>query len=366
MENPPIKVLIVDDSSVIRELLENVLSSDPRIKVIGTARDGTEALEAIAKGRPDVITMDINMPKMNGFEVTRIIMETQPVPIVIVSATWRPEEIATTFRAIEAGAVAIVEKPRGIGHPDFASSTGKLIETVKRMAEIKVIRRWPRLRKADAAPAALSAAPVAPGSAPAAPSAARNDVRIVAIGSSTGGPLVLQTILGGLSSTFPAPILIVQHIAPGFTAGLVDWLGPTTGFPVHLAKHGEVPLPAHAYVAPDGMHMGMDSSGRIALSNDEPEGGLRPSVAYLFRSMAAVFGSRAVGVLLTGMGKDGAIEMKRMKDRGAATIAQDKATSVVHGMPGEAIRLGAVDFILPSDRIAPALLSLVKLAGVSA
>ncbi len=349
MATGPIKVLVVEDSPVMRELLVHVLDSDPKILVIGTANNGAEALEALAKNMPDVITMDINMPKMNGFELTRIIMETNPVPIVIVSATWKPAEVAITFRAMEAGAVAIIQKPRGIGHPEFSATRERLLETVKSMAEVKVIRRWSRLRKAEHMPV----------SSPATGIPARTDCRIVAIGASTGGPLVLQTILAALPTNFPVPILIVQHIAAGFTTGLVEWLRPTTGFLIQLGEHGLRPLPGHAYIAPDGSHMGVDASQRIVLSKAEPDGGLRPSVSYLFHSIADVFGRCAVGILLTGMGKDGAEELKRMRDLGAITIAQNKPSSIVHGMPGAAIKLNGATYILPPDQIASTLQRLI-------
>jgi two-component system chemotaxis response regulator CheB len=159
-------------------------------------------------------------------------------------------------------------------------------------------------------------------------------IRVVAIGASTGGPLVLQTILSGLPQDLPIPVLLVQHMAPGFVQGFAEWLAQSSGFPVHIPTDGEYPLPGHAYVAPDGVHMGVGTAGCIILREDEPENGLRPSVSYLFRGVAQVFGRQAVGVLLTGMGKDGAEELKLMKDGGAVTIAQDKKSSVVHGMPG--------------------------------
>lgn len=349
MAHRRIRVLVVEDSCVMRELLVHVLNSDPHIEVVATAGDGAAAIQASISARPDVITMDITMPGANGFEVTRTIMETQPVPIVIVSASWSPEEVATTFRAVEAGAVAIIQKPRGLGHPEYSAMAARLIETVKRMAEVKLVRRWPHLRK------------VPPGLAvpPPPPLVARPNVQIVAIGASTGGPLVLQTILAALPATFAVPILVVQHIAAGFTLGLVQWLGPATGFPVHLAEHGQTPQPGHAYIAPDGAHLGVNAAGRVILSSDPPEGGLRPAVSFLFRSVAATFGDRVVGVLLTGMGKDGTEELKRLRDMKAQTIVQDKASSVVHGMPGEAIRLGAATYVLPPERIATMLQGLV-------
>jgi two-component system, chemotaxis family, protein-glutamate methylesterase/glutaminase len=353
-----IKVLVVEDSPVVQELLVHILDSDPRIEVAGRANTGKKALDFVARQKVDVITMDIHMPEMDGLEATRRIMETQPVPIIVVSASWNPQEVETTFRAMEAGAVAMVEKPRGIGHPDYATMANKLCQTVKAMSEVKVVRRWGRLRPIET-PAAEKAAPLPPlVAAVAVPRPA--DIRLIAIGTSTGGPQVLQTILTALPKDIPAPVLIVQHIAAGFLQGLADWLHQTTGFPLRIATQGEPLLPGHAYLAPDSFHMGVARGDRIALSGDEPEGGLRPAVSYLFRSVAAVYGSGAVGVLLTGMGRDGAAELKLMKDKGAVTIAQNKETSIVHGMPGEAINLGAASYVLPPDRIVAMLTSLVR------
>ena len=347
-----IKVLVVEDSPAVREFLLHVLGSDAEIQVVGTAKDGEEALEAVERLKPDVITMDIHMPILNGFEATRRIMEENPTPIVIVSGSWDPQEVAKTFLAIEAGALAAIPRPHGIGHPNHADSTAELIRTVKLMSEVKVVRRWARRVPAPAAPPERSAAvtPIDPSPA---------EIKVVAIGASTGGPVVLQTILSSLPRDFPVPILIVQHMAAGFTEGFVEWLVHSSKLPICLAAHGQAVAPGQAYVAPDSFQMKVDGSGTITLTNDEPENGLRPSVSCLFRSVADVYGRKAVGVLLTGMGKDGAAELKTMKDSGATTIAQDKESSAVHGMPGEAIHLGAATYVLSPDRIAATLANLV-------
>jgi two-component system, chemotaxis family, protein-glutamate methylesterase/glutaminase len=345
-----IKVLVVEDSPVVREFLVHLLSSDPGIQVIGTASNGEEALAAVQHKKPDVITMDIHMPKLDGFEATRRIMETRPTPIVIVSGSSSLQEVATTFRAIEAGALAAVSRPQGIGHPKHETSAKEMVQTVKLMSEVKVVRRWPRLKST---PVVLPTPQMQVRRPPA-------ELQVVAIGASTGGPLVLQTILSGLPKALPVPVLIVQHMAPGFVQGFAEWLAQSSGFPVHLPTDGEYPLPGRAYVAPDGVHMGVGTGGRVILNEDEPENGLRPSVSHLFRCVAQVFGRQAVGVLLTGMGRDGAEELKLMKDGGAVTIAQDKKSSVVHGMPGEAIRLDAATYVLSLENIAAALTGLVQ------
>ena len=350
-----IKVLIVEDSQVVREFLTYVLSSDPDIQVIGTASNGEEAIRAVQDKRPDIVTMDINMPKMDGFEATRIIMETTPTPIVIVSESWLPTEVEKTFRAMEAGALAAVRKPVGVAHPDYKDQTKELIQTVKLMSEVKVVRRQSRIKHGKGVPKELAVNDLIPST---------TDLKVVALGASTGGPLVIETILSRLPKDSCAPVLIVQHIAPGFVQGFADWLANSCRFPVRIATKHEFPLPGHAYIAPDGVHMGMDTSGRIVFEGSEPENGLRPAVSYLFRSVAKVFGKNIVGVLLTGMGKDGAKELKMMKEKGAITIAQDEESCVVYGMPGEAVNLNAATYVLSPPKIAELLARLLKVKMV--
>lgn len=345
-----IKVLVVEDSPTVREFLTAILSSDPGVQVVATASNGEEAIEATRRWRPDVITMDIHMPKMNGLEATRRIMERDPMPIVIVSGSQDPREVATTFDALEAGALAVLRRPVGIGHPDYEATTRELLRTVKLMSEVKVVRRWPRARQETGAPR--------PADVDLAPRPAK--VRAVAIGASTGGPPVLQTVLASLPKNFPVPILIVQHMATGFAQGFAEWLAQTCGLPVRLPMHGEGLYPGHVYVAPDEFQMKVDRSGRVALTRDGPENGLRPSVSFLFRSIAEVYGRDAVAGLLTGMGRDGVEELRLLKEKGAVTFAQDKDSCVVHGMPGEAIRLDAATVVLPPVKIAALLTNLLN------
>jgi len=346
-----IRVLVVEDSPTARELLSHIIASDPAMKVVGTANDGEEAVQAVQRIKPDVITMDLHMPKMNGLDAARRIMETTPTPIVAVSGTWEPAEAAMTFRALEAGALAVVRKPSGTGHPDHGESSAELIRTVKAMSEVRVVRRWARY----ANPVNVVPAPAGP-EVELKPSTA--EIRLVAIGASTGGPLALQTILAALPTDFAAPIAVVQHIAPGFVWGFAEWLGRSLKLSVVIATHGERMVPGRVYLAPDGVQMQVSAPGRIVLTTDEPENGLRPSVSCLFRSVANTFGQHAMGILLTGMGKDGAEELMLMKQKGSITIAQDEESSVVYGMPGEAIRLGGATYVLAPRRIAAALLTL--------
>ncbi|MBW3549568.1 MAG: chemotaxis-specific protein-glutamate methyltransferase CheB [Proteobacteria bacterium] len=340
MSAAPINVLVVDDSQVMRMLLVHLLEQDPAVRVAGAVDGGPAALAFVANCLPDVVLMDIHMDGMDGFEVTRRIMEATPVPIVMCSAVTDPRAVATVFRAYEAGAVAVAEKPVAYDHPEFARLSSELLQTVKLMAEVRVVRRWPR----RPVPAAKPPKTRPPGR-----------IEAVGIGASTGGPPALQTLLGGLPKDFPAPLLVVQHISAGFLPGLAEWLSQTTALQVQIAAHGVEARPGHVYLAPDDFHLAIDAQGCLRLSRHAAESGLRPAVDHLFRSLAEHCGASAVGVLLTGMGRDGALELRTMRERGAITIAQDHATSVVYGMPGEAVALQAASQVLPIERIADAL-----------
>jgi two-component system chemotaxis response regulator CheB len=354
VQSANIKVLVVEDSPTVRELLVHILTS-AGILVIGVVSNGEEAVRFAQRSRPDVVTMDIHMPVLNGIEATRKIMETNPIPIVIVSGNWDPREVEMTFRAMEAGALALVRRPQGIGHADYEATAAELVLKVRLMSEVKVVRRRSRMQQLKSANAEITLRSNSVN--------IPESVNVVLIGASTGGPPVLRTILQEISPDFPAPILIVQHMAKGFLQGMVEWLRFTSRISLKIAAYGEPVLPGCAYVAPDDFHMSVVSGGRILLSKEAPEHGARPSVSYLFRSTATLYGRNAVGILLTGMGRDGAEELKVLREKGAVTIAQNKETSVIYGMPAAAAELGAAQYVLSPEQIAFALTTISNKKG---
>jgi len=343
MRNEKINVLVVDDSAVARALLVHILDSDPEIEVTGVASTGEKALSLLKHKKPDVITMDVNMPGMDGFETTKRILEVWPVPIVIISTAWDSGDKTATFRSLEAGAVAFLSKPRGVADPNYEREAQEVVQTVKLMSEIKVIRRIPSFTPSSMHARVLPAVQPRQGA---------RAIQIVAVGVSTGGPPVLQSILSKLPPRFPFPVVIVQHIATGFADALVKWLNETSALPVHVGIHGTDISSGHIYIAPGDKSMAVTQSGRLSVTPRSPNDATLSSVAHLLKSVRDVYGAHAVGVLLTGMGRDGAHELKLMRQTGALTIAQDKASSIVFGMPGEAVKIGAAMHVLPPDEIA--------------
>ncbi|MBI4379665.1 MAG: chemotaxis-specific protein-glutamate methyltransferase CheB [candidate division NC10 bacterium] len=353
-----IRVLVVDDSATVREHLAYLLGQDPAIEVVGTARDGLEAVDQAERLKPGVIVMDVHMPRMSGYEATRQIMERVPTPIVMVSASSSRYEAATAFEALKAGALTVVEKPGGPDDPAQAESARRLVETVKLMAEVKVVRRWPRRKEQVLGvrdwglvthPRPLTPVPQPPWK-----------IRLIAVGGSTGAPQVVADILAGLPHDLAAPILIVQHIAAGFTAGFAEWLAQGTRLTVKLAEPGEASRPGTVYLAPEGSQMGITKDGRIRLTRGPTDDGFCPSASYLFQSAAEAYGRSAIGILLTGMGRDGAAGLKQLREAGGVTIAQDEESCVIFGMPQEAIRQGAVEHVLSPEQIVGAVRSLVS------
>ncbi len=347
-----IKVLIVEDSRVVSEYLEYILNSDPKIKVIGNVSNGKQAIDFIKSNKPDVITMDIDMPVMNGLEATKRIMETTPLPIIIITSSRDAHEIKITMEALAVGALIVIEKPHGIGHPNDQENKEKLISLVKGLSEVKVIKlRQIKARKPNIKPVLQNCLPS---------QKSFNNKKIVAIGVSSGGPQVLKQIFSKITGQFPYPIIVVQHITEGFLDGLVSWLGRLSSIPIHIAGDLETILPGHIYFAPDNHQLGIIDFRVRLLECATKSGNLCPSVAHLFSSLAKSYGKDTIAMILTGMGTDGANELKMLREAGAITIAQDKTSSLVHGMPGEAIKLGGATYIQNPDDISDLLFDIEK------
>jgi two-component system chemotaxis response regulator CheB len=338
-----IRILIVEDSPTVRILLKNVLESDPELKVIGSARNGLQAIKQSKLLKPDLITMDIRMPVMDGFEATRRIMAECPTPIVVVSIDIDDPTLQIAFNAIKVGALDVVEKPAGLLHKDFEKISQRLISSVKLMSQVKVVRQR------------FSFGSKRPLSKP------MNSPRrqIVAVGASTGGPAALNTFLKSLPATFPLPIVIVQHMSAGFLKGLINWLQSECALSIVTASQGQRIQPSTVYFAPDGCHLELRRRQILTFNYNPPVNYVRPSVNVLFESVAQSYRAATIGILLTGMGKDGAIGLKKIHDHGGLTIVQDQSSSVVYGMPKAAVELAAVDYILPIDQIGPRLKQLV-------
>lgn len=358
----PIRIVVAEDSPTVRRLLVETLNSDPAVHVVGEAKNGAEAVELVARLLPDLVTMDIQMPTLDGLAATREIMAHTPTPILIVSGLASTREGDLTFDATRAGALAVLPKLAAVGSASYARQREQLLAMVKAMAAVKVVRRRASLddeRQREARRA---------GDVAAAPRAADRRVALVAIAASTGGPPALRDLLVGLPADFPIPIVVVQHIARGFVGALAHWLRAETGRPVVVAAHGDAALPGHVHIAPDDFHLGVAANragGRptLTLSEAPAVGGFRPSATVLFESAAQAFGDELAAVILTGMGSDGVDGLRVVHARGGRVVAQDEATSVIYGMPREAARSGVVDAVLPLPEIAR---HLADLAGAGA
>lgn len=333
-EPAPIRILIADDSPTARLLLTEIFGGDPRFVVVGQAKDGLEVVELTARLRPSVVLIDIHMPRCGGLEATRQIMEQAPTPIVIISSSANVRDVTVSLEALRSGALAACPKPGSPAEPGFPAEQKKLVETVLLMSDVKVVRRRNQAAASSVSTRLLARLP-----------------QVVAIAGSTGAPTALYTILSELPRDFAAPILIVQHIGTGFMAGLASWLASGSPLSIKIAEEGERLEPATVYVSPEGCHLGVFAGPLIQLSREPPIEGFRPSATFLFQSVANVFGARALGVILSGMGEDGVAGLRTLRARGGSIIAQDQASSTVFGMPGSAIRAGLADAVLPPAEI---------------
>jgi two-component system chemotaxis response regulator CheB len=344
-QNRRIRVLVADDSPLIRDILVHMLKSDPEIGVIGQAEDGVDAMRMAARLTPDVITMDIRMPRMDGLEAIRQIMQKTPTPIIVVANSIHDADFNISFRAIEAGALTVVEKPRGLTTKEYETIQGRLISAVRMVANLKVVARWPSVN--------------VPGARRPLPHSLQNRlVQVVAIAASTGGPGVLKQILSQLPEDFAFPIAVVQHITPGFIDHMVSWLNSEVKLEVSTAKAGDRLEAGKVLIAPSGFHMIIAPGGVIRLEDSLPIKGQRPSADRFFTSVAHTYRSSAIGIILTGMGDDGSDGLETLGTLGAHIMAQNEQSSVVFGMPAQAIQRGVVDEVLSPDEIAQTLIEL--------
>lgn len=326
------RVLVAEDSATAREAILEILAKDPGIEVVGVAKDGAEAVARTRELRPDIVTMDIHMPVLDGYEATRRIMAETPTPILVVSASVNVSDAQSSLNALRAGALGLVERPSLADGPD---AWGRFLSMVHALADVKVVRR--------AGPAAT------PPMRPAVGAPTERLAEVVAIAASTGGPAALARLVAALPPELPVPILVVQHNTEGFTPALAAWLNGVGDLPVRLAVHGARLERGSVYVAPDDHHLGVDGRGCAALDRSAPIAGFRPSASYLFQSVARAYGARALALILTGMGSDGTEGLRHLHAAGGRVVAQDEASSVVFGMPRAAIAAGVVDEVLPLD-----------------
>ncbi|MDD2798449.1 MAG: chemotaxis-specific protein-glutamate methyltransferase CheB [Bacteroidales bacterium] len=352
MSHRKIKVLIVEDTAVAQKLLKGLIDSDERFELVGIAENGKQSIDFVKKYSPDVISMDILMPIMDGVEATRLIMQDYPTPVVIVSSFYQTSEVDMAMKVLDAGAVTILPRPFGPGHAQFEKTAKRYLNTLKMMSEIKVVRRkighntHPTPLKRVENPLISKPAEL-------------KRIQAITIGASAGGPQGLSTIVSTLPIDLPVPIFLVQHIDANFAEGFAAWLNTMSAIPVKIAENGEKALPGHIYLPPGDHHLLVKKDGVMAITKDAQEKGLRPSVDLLFKSIGEVYGNNVIAVLLSGMGKDGAEQLKKLHEKGAFTIAQEESSCLVYGMPGEAVKLGAVNKILRPENIVKEIVNLI-------
>jgi two-component system chemotaxis response regulator CheB len=339
-----IRVLIADDMQASRVLLESIFRGDPEFAVAGHAADGAQAVELVKSLRPDLVTMDVEMPVLDGFQATLRIMSEVPTPIVVVSG-HDVKAVGFALNAMKAGALAVVEKPGPPTAAEFESQVRHLLTMSRAMAGVKLL---PRV-----------AAPGRAAARPAAPAARRpSRARVVAVAASTGGPPALSRIFSELPADFRVPILVVQHIAEGFADGLALWLAASSRLRVKVAEDGEPLAPGAVYLAPDRCHLGVRGDA-VELSRAPPVEGFKPSGTHLFESVARSFGAATLALILSGMGRDGVKGLAAVRAAGGTVVAQDRESSVIFGMNGEAVLAGLTDEVLPLDALAYLLMQAV-------
>ena len=354
--NKKFRVLIVDDSAFMRKVLETIFNADEMLLTVGHAKDGREAVSLSESLKPDVITMDINMPHVDGLQATAEIMTTNPRPIVIVSSESK-EGAASTLRALELGAIEFVAKPSSAIDLDMQSVKEELLRKVRMAAKVRVVRTASRIAsKLQASSGTKAPAPAPAISRPAATSGLDQRFPVVVLAASTGGPATVMRIAPGFTQDFPAAVILVQHMPATFTTQYAAQLAEFTGIRVKEAEANEALQPGTFYICPGGQHLRVTPTGRIQLDGTSGRiNGYLPNIDATMESVAAFAGSLSIAGVLTGMGNDGANGAKAIKAAGGLVLAQDEATSVIFGMPAEAIKAGAVDQVLGIDDIYPAI-----------
>ncbi|GLS42175.1 chemotaxis-specific protein-glutamate methyltransferase CheB [Methylobacterium brachythecii] len=343
--------MLVEDSLVVRTLLTHIVARDPRLTLAAAVASGEEALAAIETVRPDVISMDIRLPGIDGLETTRRIMAERPTPIVVVADAVEDASLKISMNALRAGALSVVEKPVATTNAGYEAVAGEICTQLRIMAAVPVIRRRP-IGSGWSARGSVLASHIPPT-----PSL-ETQPTVLAIAASTGGPPALAKVIGALPADFPLPVLLVQHMGAAFMDGFAAWLDGVVSLPVAIAQDGERLAPSRVYVAPGDRHLELGGGRTLRVVESAPVGGQRPAATVLFRSVARQAGPRGLGVLLTGMGEDGALGLLDMHRAGAATIAEHESTAVVYGMPAAAVRLSAAGSVLPLDEIASQVLRL--------
>jgi len=347
-----VRVLIVDDSAFMRKVLETILVTDENVQVVGHAKDGREAVRLSESLKPDVITMDINMPVMDGLQATAEIMTTNPRPIVVVSSESR-QGAASTLRALELGAIEFVAKPSSGIDLDMHSVREDLLRKVRLAAKVRVVRSASRIASAitNGGGKAISQ-PLAPASRQATAPTSDQRFPVVVLAASTGGPATVMRLAPGFTRNFPAAVILVQHMPAAFTTQYATQLAEFTGVRVKEAENNETLSPGTFYICPGGQHLRVTPTGRIQLDGSTGRiNGYLPNIDITMESVAAFAGALGIGVVLTGMGNDGTAGASAIKSAGGMVLAQDEATSVIFGMPAEAIKAGAVSQVLGIDDI---------------
>jgi two-component system chemotaxis response regulator CheB len=348
----PVRVMIVEDSLVVRQLLAHIVSRDPRFEVVAAVASAEEALREIGRIKPDVVSMDIRLPGMDGLEATRRIMGEHPTPIVVVADAVEDANLRISMNALRAGALSVVEKPVGLASRGYEEIAQTICTQLFIMSSVPVIRRR-----------SIGAPPERPAEPPRPPAKAFAGLRFVALAASTGGPPALAKVMDALPAEFPAPVFIVQHMGAAFMEGFAHWLDGLSRLKVGLAVDGETARPGRAYVAPGDRHLRIRAGGLIQLTSEPPVNSQRPSANILFASLARIAGPHTAAALMTGMGEDGAVGMAELQAAGGYTLAEHPSTTVVNGMPGAAVQLRAAREVLPLELIGQRLAQLGKEAA---